>query len=582
MTDILARSVWSRLTSAGRLTRAEFAVCAAVLTLVGLAFFGSHAVNGGFLMDDWSNAAKSRYLASCCYVGQTGQGAGWPSQFHNMLGDGPAGYHLGLPVVVPVVHFVFGVHMGLHLLLAILLGVGMALAAYALMRAVGLEPLPAGVIAALALAFPWADSLRLWAMAGFNQIAVILWVVGVFAAFRGLRERSTVRAVAWHALALAIYVLAILMYELVGGLVIASVVFYLLRRASWRQALVRLPFDVVTAYLALTYVKNNTLPRPILSVSETIDHARQIAEQAFTLLALTAFPFGQPSRNIVVGLIVLALLAGLVAWWRLPEDDPVRGRVRRWLVVTAAGVAVVGAGYVTLAPAYYGTPLDVGIENRVNMVSAFGYVAIVYAAASIAGLLIARDRRRPALAPALALGLAAVVAVGYFARVDTDKENYAAAYEEGQRVLDGISRATEGKPKDGAVIFVFGNSPFIAPGVPVFAWIWDLTPAVKVHFRNPSLAAFPILPGTSFKCEKDRMFPESAYGTGPGETGVYGHAYFVNAPTGTGELVTSRKQCREAQERYKPGPLVQGQDCALWGGGPATRLSWHCAARPRT
>ena len=581
MTDILARSVWSRLTSAGRLTRAEIAACAAVLTIVGLAYFGSHAVSGGFLMDDWSNAAKSRYLASCCHVGQTGEGAGWPSQFRNMLGDGPAGYHLGLPVVVPVVHFVFGVHMGLHLLLAIMLGVGMSLAAYALMRAVGLEPLPAGVIAALALAFPWADSLRLWAMAGFNQIAVILWVIGVFAAFRGLRAASPRHAVAWHALALAIYVLAILMYELVGGLVVASFVFYLLRRASWRQALVRLPSDVVVAYLALTYVKNNTLPRPILSVSETIEHAGQIAEQAFTVLALTAFPFGQPSRNIVVGLIVAALLAGVVAWRRSP-DAAVRDRARRWLVVAVAGIAVVAAGYLTLAPAFYGTPLDVGIENRLNMVSAFGYVAIVYAAASIAGLLIATQRRRPRFAPALALGLSALIAIGYYARVDTDKENYAAAYEEGQRVLDGLSRATEGSPKEGSVMFAFGQPSFIAPGVPIFAWIWDLTPAVKVHFRDPSLASFPILPGTTFKCEEEGMYPESPYGTGPGMTGVYGQAYFIDVPSGTGELITSRAQCREAQARYRPGPLVEGQDCALWGGGPATRLAWHCAARPRT
>jgi hypothetical protein len=574
--------VWSRLTSAGRLTRAELVACAALLTVVGLVYFGSHATAGGFLMDDWSNAAKSRYLASCCHVGQTGSGAGWPSQFHNMLNDGPAGYHLGLPVVVPVVHFLFGVHMGLHLLLAIMLGVGMSFAAYLLMRAVGLEPLPSGVIAALALVFPWADSLRLWAMAGFNQIAVILWVAGVFAAFRGLRARGTARAAAWHALALAVYALGILMYELVGGLVAASFVFYLLRGANWRQALVRVPVDGVCAYLALTYVKNNTLPRPILSVSETIEHAGQIAEQSFTLLALATFPFGQPSRNIVVGLIVLALLAGVVAWWRLPAGDPVRERVRRWLVVTVAGAAVVAAGYVTLAPAHYGTPLDVGIENRLNMVSAFGYAAILYAAASIAGLLIATRWRRPALAPALAVGLSLLVAIGYFARIDTSKEQYAAAYEEGQRVLDGISSATAGQPKQGSVTFVFGNADFIAPGVPVFAWIWDLTPAVKVHFQDPSLAAFPMLPGTTFKCEEDRMFPESSFGTGPGEAAGYGNAYFVDAPSGKGELITSRKHCEEAKERYEPGPLIAGQDCALWGGGPATRLAWHCAERPRT
>ena len=444
----LGRALWTRLTSAAAMTRAEFAVAAAAIAVVAVVVFGSHAFNGGFLMDDWSNAAKSRYLASCCHVGQTGEGAGWPSQYKNMLNDGPAAYHLGLPVVVPVVHFMFGVHMGFHLLLAILLGAAMSLAAYVLMRALGLRPLHAGVIATLAMLFPWSDSLKLWAMAGFNQIAVVLWVVGLFAAFRGLRASSTARAVGWHALATAIYVTAILMYELVGGLVIASAAFYLLRRASWRQALVRLPVDVLTAYLALTYVKENTVPRPVLGVSESIDHARTIVDQAFTLLALAAMPFGQPARNIVVGLIAAALVAGLVALWRLPAADPARAAVRRWLIVAAAGIVVVGAGYITLAPAHYGAPLDLGIENRVNMVSAFGYVAIVYAAASISCvLLLGAWRRRPALAPAVALALSALIAIGYLARIDTDKDNYARAYNEGQLVLDGIGRATGGKPQ---------------------------------------------------------------------------------------------------------------------------------------
>jgi hypothetical protein len=371
------------------------------------------------------------------------------------------------------------------------------------------------------------------------------------------------------------------MYELAGGLVAASVVFYLLRGASLKQTASRLPFDAVTAYLALTYVKEHTLPRAVRNTEDAIDHAREIIDQGFTLLAGTAFPFGQPSRNIVCALIFATLAAGVVAWRVLPAGDAMRRDIRRWLVTAATGAVVVLAGYVTLAPATYGAPLDVGIENRVNMVAAFGYIAIVYAAAMIAGhLLIGAWRRRPAHAPALALGLSALIAIGYLARLDADKERYAAAYNEGQRVLDGISRATNDNPKGASVIFVFGSPAFTAPGVPVFAWIWDLTPAVKVHFRDPSLAAFPILPGTVFKCESDRMFPESGYGTGPGESAAYKWTYFVDARTGTGQMIDSPEECESAQQRFKPGPLVEGSECALWGGGPATRLAWHCARKP--
>ena len=63
------------------LGRRELAIYALLLTVLGAMVYGSHVRAGGFLMDDWSNTAKTRYFASCCWLGQTGGGAGWPSQF---------------------------------------------------------------------------------------------------------------------------------------------------------------------------------------------------------------------------------------------------------------------------------------------------------------------------------------------------------------------------------------------------------------------------------------------------------------------------------------------------------------------
>jgi hypothetical protein len=226
----------ARLVATGPLSRMELLVYAVLLTLLAALVFGQHVRNGGFIMDDWSNAAKSRYLASCCGIGQTGQGIGWEAQFHNMLHDGPAGYHLGLPVIIPPVFFLLGIHMGLHLALAAMLGAAMSFLAYVLLRKLGVAPLHAGVICALVLLFPWSSSTRLWAMASFNQVGVILWLSGALIALRGMR-RSGRSAIAHHAAALVLYACAVLVYELLGGAVVISVIFYLSRGSLKRVAL---------------------------------------------------------------------------------------------------------------------------------------------------------------------------------------------------------------------------------------------------------------------------------------------------------------------------------------------------------
>lgn len=571
-----------RLVAAGPLTRAELIACAALLTLLAAAVFGSHVVHGGFLMDDWSNAAKSKYLASCCGVGQTGQGLGFGAQFDTMLSDGPAGYHLGLPAVLPVVYFLFGIHMGLHLALAAMLGVAMSLGGFVLMRKLGMAPLHAGLIAALVLIFPYSDSTRLWAMASFNQVAVIIWMAGLFVALRGLRYGGR-RAVLWHAAALVVYALAILFYELAGGLVVLSVAFYLLR-GTWRQALVRWIPDVVVAYLALQYVKENTLPRPVLGFDEAAEHASFIGGQAVTVLSRTALPFGMPPRILLALLIALPLVGAVVSAFGRPAGDPLRAAMRHWLVVAGIGVVVVIAGYVTIVPATYGAPLDAGIENRVNMISAFGYVAIVYSAAMTTGLFLAhRLGRPPRLAVVVPVALSALMALGFLIKLDTDKGYYDESFHQGQATLAGVGRAfgPEGPP-EASTTYVFNFPAFTAPGIPVFAWVWDMPGAMKMTFQDPSIAGFPMLPGTVMQCEDEQVFPNSSYGTGPGEAAPYGSAFFVDAAAGVKQRIDSQSECESAKERFQPGPLAPGSNCVLSGGGPATRLGWQCSSRPNT
>jgi hypothetical protein len=572
----------ARLVATGPLTRAELLACAALLTLIAAAVFGGHVVHGGFLMDDWSNAAKSRYLASCCGPGMTGHGIGWGAQFDTMLNDGPAGYHLGLPVVVPVAYFLFGIHMGLHLALAVMLGVGMSLAAYVLLRKVAMAPLHAGLICTLVLLFPWSDSTRLWAMAGFNHLAAILAILGILVALRGLRA-SGWRALALHAGALVLYVLGTLMYELAGGLVAVAAIFYF-SRGSWRQVAVRWVPDLIVAYLSLNYAKTNTLPRAVLSFNESVSHARFIGDQALTLLTRTALPFGAPPRNLLLLLIAAAIVAAFVTWWRLPKQDALRAELRWWATVAVAGAVVTVGGYVTIVPSPYGSPMDApGIENRINMISAFGLVAIVYAVAMAVGLIaVRRLGRPPRLAIAAPLVLSLVMVIGYLGMLRDHTRQYDESFRRGQDVLFSISHVFNGAPPPGSTIYAFNFASFTAPGVPVFAWIWDMPGALKVTFQDPSLSGFPILPYTTIECGKKSMFPNGPFGTGPGETAAYGNAFFIDIDGESGVRVDSQAKCEAQRDAYQAGPLKQGTNCHLTGGGPATRLSWQCPTRPPT
>ena len=69
----------------------EILVATGLLVALAMAVFSSHILDGGFIMDDWSNAAKTRYLASCCGVGVTGFDPSFLGEVRNMLNDGPAG-----------------------------------------------------------------------------------------------------------------------------------------------------------------------------------------------------------------------------------------------------------------------------------------------------------------------------------------------------------------------------------------------------------------------------------------------------------------------------------------------------------
>ncbi len=552
------------------------------LTLLAAFVYGDHVRDGGFIMDDWSNAAKTRYLAACCGTGQTGDGFGYVAQVRNLFSDGPAGHHIGLPLLIPLTFFVFGPALSPHLALAVGLAVLVSAAMYAVLRHFGVAPVHALAMAALVLVFPWSDANRLWAMASYNQLAVVLWLVGLLVAVRGLR-RSAAHAVSSHALALVLYAAAIAIYELIAGPVLATAAFYWHRdvrgRVAWKGVAARWAADVAVTAATLLAVLALALPRFIVPWEQQLAFAGVVADESVTLLAFAAVPFAQPPRVLVAAVLALVLLCAGVVRARLPADEPVRVELGRWLLVAAAGVLVLGAGYAMAVPGGYGRPLAAGLENRVNLVSSAGYVLLVYAALAAAALLIVRATRvPPTWASALPVAAALLVGAGYVPLALDSAKRYDRSFTTQLRVLHAIR---DGGPfPSGANIFAFGYPSFTAVGVPVFAWIWDLAPASKVILDDPSPAAFPVLPGTTFLCDEESVTPVNTHGLFEFHRTRYGSAFFVDVSTGRTERLDDVAECEAAIARFRPGPLVEGRECSFIGAGAATRLEWSCDDGP--
>lgn len=557
----------------------EVVVATTALTALAVAVFGTHVVNGGFVMDDWNNAGKTRFLSSCCGPGQSGTGSGYVAQVSNLLRDGPAGYHAGLPVIIPFAFRLFGPTIGPHLALAVALGVAMSACLYAVLRVLRMPALHAFAVAALVLVFPFSDSTRLWAMAGYNQIAVVLWLLGLLVALRGLGTPGR-RGMLLHVEAMVLYALGILVYELVAGAVLVSVVAYWLHLLGTappkRRLLLRWGADVVATGAALGVVLLVALPRVVIPFEQQVRFGFRVLDDSLTLLSRAVLPFWTVPRLAVclplAGVLVIAFLVRR----RAAAGDPLRDRLGYWLLTVAGGVVVVCAGYALAVAGGYAGPLSLGIENRVNMIAGIGYVLILYGSFCLAGHLVAsRTARLAASRHGLFFAGAALLGVAYSIQVYDSATDYDRSFATQLVVLDRIT--AQGPYPPFATIYAFGYPTFVRPGVPTFAWNSDLNSAAKVALDDPSPGAYPMLPGTTFDCGPTAVTPVTTH-LGFPPISPYTNTFFLDVKTGAVQLITDRAVCEKAAREFRPGPLVEGRNCALVGQGAATGLPWICAS----
>ncbi|WP_205696704.1 hypothetical protein [Conexibacter sp. SYSU D00693] len=515
---------------------------AIVLGLVALVVYSGYVKDGPFLMDDWSNSALTQYPGD-----QSAISAAWDLSYYRPV----------LPLYVPVTHWLFGESAALHIAYAIALATGASLALVQVLRLEGLRTWHAIAIGVLALLFPASDSTRLWATASMAHFAILVALLGLLAAIRGARLTAEGKPDGrrWHALAVTLYLMSILGYE-VGAPVIALFGLLYLRRMRSREALLRWGADLIAIAASLLWIGTKT-PREISSGGALFDHFDRMLDEGLTVIASFTLPLGEASRNTILWSSLLLVAAGLVVWRALPRDDESRARLGGWLGMVAVGVVLTAAGWAMFIPAdpVY-SPGSQGLLNRTNAVAGIGVVTLVYALLGVLGTLVFRGLPRGRMLAGLTtLALGALLANSYAQDVGDDISRYIAAGHEEDRILGVIARTVPAGARD-ATIYTTGHPGYEALGIPIFTATWDLDGAVKVRYDRPDWRAVPITEGVALACTREGVFPDGS-GGGPTFGAAYGKAWLVDVVAGKATQLTSQARCEAVAKALAPPPLIK-------------------------
>jgi hypothetical protein len=212
--------------------------------------------------------------------------------------------------------------------------------------------------------------------------------------------------------------------------------------------------------------------------------------------------------------------------------------------VAAIGALGVAAGYALFVPAQdYYQPLAPGTVTRMNALAAAGYAVLVYALVRLV------TARRTPLAAALCLAIGA----GYVVKVAHDEEGWQRSATIQRQVLAAV-RTSVPHPAPHTTIYTFGAPTFAARNVPAFSLPFDLKSAVRLSYRNPSLAAYPIPSHGGIVCGPQLVYPTGGtYGRVHGAP--YGTAVFVDVPHARAVPIGDRAACLRwrAQLGARPG-----------------------------
>jgi hypothetical protein len=510
-------------------SRRELAASTALLSLLGAALCATHVVRGGLYYDDWSVAALSRFAPGGLVHGL------WL-----YYGQRP-----GQVVYYAALDRLFGVAAAPRIALAAAAAVLQASLFYALLRRLGARARDGLACAALALAFPFSDSVRLWGILSLASLAIAAWLLGVILALRAL-QGSGVRSLALHGASLALYAVGILSYEVfavaecLAGLIYMRAVGFARARTRWAADVAVIASATLAPRLLLPI--DIATPSRALAPAAMADHALHIARAGARLAGLALVPLGSVSPW-AGALVIAAVLSGGGALALQAGRKPHRSggaELRGWLAGACAGAGLAAAGWAVYVPApeHY-LPTAAGPVNRVNALAALGLTVLVYCTLALFVRLAGRVARASSPLPALGAPLLALaVGAGYVYRSASDARAWDRAAAEQRAVLADLHAALP-RPPAGAVIYALNVPDTAGPGVPVLGTTLDLTSAARLSYASAGLRAVPLATAAELHCGA----------RGPGAAGVqgaFGASYLLDVRTRRAVGLTSRAACAAA------------------------------------
>jgi hypothetical protein len=528
-------------------TRREALLAGAGYVVLTVLVYARMVAGAGVLHDDWTFIEHYSTFAIHGPVGTAFAAVGTNG------GDRPVGFF-----ILGFLYRALGAHQAEYIVMLAIVALAVAWLLWRVLREVGCPSAPAFAIGGLSMLIPVSDAVRFWPAAASADIALALILAGLLAALTGTRKVGAA-SVLWHAGALVLYLASMLVYE--AGITLVPLLFLVYRaRTAWVQAIRRGAADWVAAGLVIIWSSAHTTKSKDSS-SGVMDRVHQIIDEGGQIYASMGTSLGFRTGQLRVALsfvhlvelaTVAVIVLAVVRMVRLPQGDALRGLLGRWLWLAAAGLVTVGAGHATLFAISGYSPLGAGIDNRVNVVAAVGYVLLTYSVLMLAALAVS-VRRFPTWWPVLAaVGIAVVMAGIYGRRLNEDESTYIDAHTEQQAVLATFRGAVSAPPR-GTTVVSFQTPRDAGFGVPVFGATWDLSGALRTMWRDPTVVGWPQGTLTALRCRSSDVLPVGPLYSAASAV-VYGHLLFVDARSGRSQSIRDARACSAWVGRWTPEP----------------------------
>jgi hypothetical protein len=353
---------------------------------------------------------------------------------------------------------------------------------------------------------------------------------------------------------LALFAVSMLTYEAAAALIPLSGLVYLAAH-SWRvvRRFAVVDFLFGLGLVAVTYhLHSHGRQRPGISVA-----LRDLPATLHQLVGVgtrAVDPF-TGSTGVVVAVLLVAVLVRLGQLYRQSEFPTA---IRR------SGLAIAGAALAAVVAVLPfagsgGHPLDPGINNRGNILVA---LPIVVGVVALANAISFTAMKQQLARRALAACLLVVIATSYAIHVRADASRWDAATAIQHRVLRITSRLFPHPPPQSAT-FVVGYPAMTAPGVPTFSQIWDLGPALSLHYDQP-VGGYPMFAGARLDCMAGGVYPISPPGPYDALHGgegsplrvTYRRAFLIDAAGHGLYRLKSRFRCQRIARELRPGPFI--------------------------